>query len=92
MVVTSAAAFALDITAGARGNFNIGAGTTLEDAPSSLDYDGNMGAGFGIYGNFGLLELGGGSLGVQPEVNMNFNNGINYSTYGTSISFEDIRL
>jgi len=92
LVVSSAAVFALDITVGARGNFNMGVGTTLEDAPSSLDYDGNMGAGFGIYGNFGLLELGGGSLGVQPEVNMNFNNGANYSASGVSMSFENITV
>jgi len=89
-------AFALDITVGARGNFNMGLGTTLtKDGETYLvDYQkayfemsglsvdswkeaGNLGGGFGVYANFGLMELGGGSLGVQPEIGMNFNNGWN---------------
>lgn len=91
LVVTSAAAFALDITVGARGNFNMGIGTSVKNDDDG-DFDGNMGAGFGIYANFGLLELGGGSLGVQPEVGMNFNNGANYSESGYSTSLEDITV
>ena len=91
LVVSSISVFALDITAGARGNFNIGAGTSLEGKmKTSIDHmkdtlpsfintkeGGNMGGGFAVYANIGLLELGGGSLGVQPEVGMNFNNGWN---------------
>ncbi|MBP5444107.1 MAG: hypothetical protein J6Y60_12795 [Treponema sp.] len=92
LALSSLTAFALDITVGARGNLNLGFGTylvddykeaaqTLKDMASgggSWDEGGNTGGGFGIYANFGLLELGGGSLGIQPEISMNFNNGYNY--------------
>ena len=92
MAVTSISAFALDITVGARGNFFWGLGTTLageskewyateEAAAKALGHTwkeaGNLGGGFAVYGNFGLLNLGVGSLGVQPEVGMIFNNGWN---------------
>ena len=79
LMMASLSAFALDITVGARGNFNMGLGTTLESDNSEYWADktsSNIGGGFGVYANFGLLELGGGSLGVQPEFDMNFNNGM----------------
>ena len=89
LAVSSLSAFALDITVGARGNFNMGLGTSLEgdtkdwrdgmkdSMPPSVSWKegGDMGGGFAVYANFGLLDLGGASLGVQPEVGMNFNNG-----------------
>lgn len=78
LAVSSLSAFALDITVGARGNFNWGLGTTAEDADDDAEYNGNLGGGFGVYANFGLMELAGGSLGIQPEINMNFNNGMNF--------------
>lgn len=82
LMMASLSAFALDITVGARGNFNMGLGTSVEGSGLSDDFKkdckGNLGGGFGIYGNFGLMELGGGSLGIQPEFDMNFNNGFNY--------------
>ena len=79
LMMASLSAFALDITVGARGNFNMGLGTTLEEDDYKNYADktsSNIGGGFGVYANFGLLELGGGSLGVQPEFDMNFNNGM----------------
>ena len=91
LMMASLSAFALDITVGARGNFNIGAGTTVKNDDDG-DYDGNIGGGFGVYGNFGLVELGGGSLGVQPEVNMNFNNGATYKNGSSSITLTDMTL
>ena len=89
LAVSSLSGFSLDITAGARGNFNMGLGTSLEgdmvdmrnsmkdSIPPSVTWKegGDMGGGFAVYANFGLLDLGGGSLGVQPEFGMNFNNG-----------------
>ena len=92
MAVTSISAFALDITVGARGDFFWGLGTTLagdskdyydaaEEAAKAAGHSwktgGNLGGGFAVYGNFGFLNLGGGTLGVQPEVGMIFNNGWN---------------
>lgn len=104
IAVSAISAFAFDVTLGARGNVNFGLGTTLEGTnSSSMDYSrnivkanngtlnegGNIGGGFGVYVNFGLVDLGPGSLGLQPEFDMNFNNGYNYAakmTYsGTSI-------
>ena len=107
LAVSSLSAFALDITAGARGNFNMGLGTSLEgDTKSGMESyrasvkaagadwkdGGNLGGGFAVYANIGLLELGGGSLGVQPEVGMNFNNGWNYKLKMTSYADDEVTM
>ena len=102
LAVSSLSAFALDITVGARGNFNMGLGTSPEGVMKDLvEYQkenfesvgtfkegGNLGGGFGVYANFGLVELGGGSLGVQPELNMNFNNGYNFKGEASELGLE----
>lgn len=36
---------------------------------------GNIGGGFGLYSNLGLVDLGPAKLGLQPELDFNFNNG-----------------
>ena len=96
LVVTSAAAFALDITAGARGNFNIGAGTSIDEDfisfPGVENQGGNMGAGFAVYANLGLMDLGIGTLGVQPEFGMNFNNGYNVKEGDSSVNLHDMTI
>lgn len=94
IAVSAISAFAFDVTLGARGNVNFGLGTTLSETISrSMDSmrnaakatngtwneGGNIGGGFGVYVNFGLVDLGPGSLGLQPEFDMNFNNGYNYA-------------
>ena len=79
---------------GARGNFNWGLGTSLpEDQQKQLDSlstiieafggtvkkGGNMGGGGGIYGSVGFnIPFLGATIGVQPEVDLNFNNGYYY--------------
>ena len=93
LAVTSLSAFAVDITVGARGNFNMDIGTTPETfTRSSFDEfkaiansygltwkeSFNVGGGFGIYANFDMLNIGKGSFGIQPEFNMNFNNGYHF--------------
>ena len=93
IAVSAISAFAFDVTLGARGNVNFGLGTTLSETSSrsldstrnavkaangTLNEGGNIGGGFGVYVNFGLVDLGPGSLGLQPEFDMNFNNGYNY--------------
>ncbi|MBO4320999.1 MAG: hypothetical protein J5857_11100 [Treponema sp.] len=99
LAVTSLSAFALDITVGARGNFNMGIGTspetyvrnTFDDIKSETEPGGllegfsweegvNFGGGFGVYANFGMLNIGKGSFGIQPEFDMNFNNGYHFKT------------
>ena len=94
IAVSAISAFAFDVTLGARGNVNFGLGTTLSETISrSMDSmrnaakatngtwnEGvNIGGGFGVYVNFGLVDLGPGSLGLQPEFDMYFNNGYNYA-------------
>lgn len=90
LAVTSLSAFAVDITVGARGNFNMGIGTSQETyvrdnldlfrdiSPSTWEEGGNFGGGFGVYANFGMLNIGKGSFGIQPEFDMNFNNGYHF--------------
>lgn len=100
IAVSAISAFAFDVTLGARGNVNFGLGTTptadldytrnfVKAANGTWNEGGNIGGGFGVYVNFGLVDLGPGSLGLQPEFDMNFNNGYNYAakfTYsGTSM-------
>ena len=99
LAVTSLSVFALDITVGARGNFNMGIGTSPENfvrdmfdrvkedtEPGHLlegfswNEGTNLGGGFGIYANFGMLNIGKGSFGIQPEFDMNFNNGYHFKT------------
>ena len=99
--VVGVSAFALDVTAGARGTFAWGLGTTLpaEDAEQmktlkeaitsaggTWSEGGNLGGGFGVYANLGLINLGSLTLGLQPEFSMIFNNGytVDYAFGGTS--------
>ena len=89
IAVSAISAFAFDVTLGARGNVNFGLGTTVANLDSmrntvkaangTWNEGGNIGGGFGVYVNFGLVDLGPGSLGLQPEFDMNFNNGYNYA-------------
>lgn len=65
---------------------------SLAGGKSTLKKGGNIGGGFGLYGNFGLMDIGSAKLGVQPELDFNFNNGyhINWSASanGTSASID----
>ena len=86
---------ALDISLGLRGSFNMGLGTNLEgncatirdnnktaselDDGATFKEGGNLGGGASLFANFGFLDLGPGTLGLQPEVMINFNNGYNFS-------------
>ncbi|MBD5404249.1 MAG: PorT family protein [Treponema sp.] len=81
------AAFALDFSVGARGNFNMGLGTTfggdtkemvdsLKDMGADVSYPLVVGGGFGVYGHIGFLDFGNNlTLGATLEFGMNFNNG-----------------
>lgn len=81
------AAFALDFSVGARGNFNMGLGTTfggdikewvdyLKDAGADISYPLVVGGGFGVYGHVGFLDFANNlTLGATLEFGMNFNNG-----------------
>ncbi|MCR5062733.1 MAG: PorT family protein [Treponema sp.] len=92
--------FAIDISVGGRGNLNFGLGTTLYgETDESLKIleawvkllggkvskGGNVGGGFGVYGNLVFMNDPV-KLGVQPEINLNFNNGYHfkYSLFGNS--------
>ncbi len=67
--------FVFGLSVGARGNFNLGLGTSNEDESISDAINGNIGGGLGAYVNIGLLKIGSFGFGIQPEVNFNFNNG-----------------
>ncbi|MBD5399092.1 MAG: outer membrane beta-barrel protein [Treponema sp.] len=80
------AAFALDFSVGARGNFNMGLGTTFEkelqeelknmkDDGVDISYPLVVGGGFGVYGHIGFLDFANLTLGATLEFGMNFNNG-----------------
>lgn len=86
------AAFALDFSVGARGNFNMGLGSTFDkDTKKSVEsywkdslgfdisYPLVVGGGFGVYGHVGFLDFANNlTLGATVEFGMNFNNGKSY--------------
>lgn len=81
MFATSMFAFSF-VGAGARAGMNFGAGTTLakdyEDMAKGIsdsNKGGNIGFGFGAYALFDLFKLDFGTIYLQPEVLLNFNNG-----------------
>lgn len=52
-----------------------------------------VGGGFGIYANFGLFEAGKSVLGIQPEIDFNFRNGLKYTLkYSTSSVSEEVKV
>lgn len=52
-----------------------------------------VGGGFGIYANFGLFETGKSVLGIQPEIDFNFRNGLKYTLkYSSSSASEEVKL
>lgn len=57
---------------------NFTANVISNGGSASTKKGGNIGGGFGFYGNFGLINLGATKLGIQPELDFNFNNGYNY--------------
>lgn len=81
------AAFALDFSVGARGNFNMGLGSQfgvdtrnvvddLKDAGIDVSHPLVVGGGFGVYGHIGFLDFGNNlTLGATLEFGLNFNNG-----------------
>ncbi|MBD5406641.1 MAG: PorT family protein [Treponema sp.] len=87
------AAFALDFSVGARGNFNMGLGTTFEkdvqkslkdakDAGEDISFPLVVGGGFGVYGHIGFLDFGNNlTLGATLEFGLNFNNGKSYKSF-----------
>ncbi len=105
-LVTVSMMAALDVTTGVRGTFGIAAGTdfagetkdSVESEEELMSYLGvdssripNLGGGFGVYCNLGFIQLGAGTLGVQPEFDMFFNNGLTekftQDSYWTSATF-----
>ena len=100
-LLCSAAVFALDVSIGARGVFDIPAGTSIagESDPTG-DFSTKPFAAFGggafAFANFGLYSSGTGSVGIQPEIGFLYNqtrfqresNNITYKTTTKYASFE----
>ena len=68
--------FAVEITGGIRGAFTMNLGTKLTDEEGDPDYKTVVGGGAALYVNFGIAQLGSGMFGIQPEVGLYFNNGV----------------
>lgn len=91
MFATSMFAFSF-VGAGARAGMNFGAGTTLakdyEDYAKGIsdsNKGGNIGFGLGGYALFDLFKLDFGTIYLQPEVLLNFNNGYKIKDSGYEI-------
>lgn len=91
MFATSMFAFSF-VGAGARAGMNFGAGTTLakdyEDNAKGIsdsNKGGNIGFGLGGYALFDLFKLDFGTIYLQPEVLLNFNNGYKIKESGAEI-------
>ena len=91
MFATSMFAFSF-VGAGARAGMNFGAGTTLakdyEDMVTGIsdsNKGGNIGFGLGGYALFDLFKLDFGTIYLQPEVLLNFNNGYKIKNSGAEL-------
>ena len=89
----ASAVFGVDFAIGAKGNANFNLGLTLdsdvettvktlESTVSNVKKGTNIGGGFGGYANIGFINTPV-RFGLQPEVNMNFNNGYHFHGEGT---------
>jgi hypothetical protein len=79
-IICSGMVCALDFTTGARVSLDIAAGT----APYCYTTDEpNIGGGIGVYCNIGFAQAGNCIFGIQPEVDMYFNNGLCINGTGT---------
>lgn len=81
-VIAASALSAADVALGVRGKGSLNAGTKFveKNEPSPVgtyEYPKVFGGGFDAYSNLTIFKLGGIKLGVQPEIGMNFFNGIN---------------
>lgn len=97
------AAFALDFSVGARGNFNMGLGTTFEkdsqeyidsvkDSGIDVSHPLVVGGGFGVYGHIGFLNFANNlSLGATLEFGLNFHNGKSYKIIDDRITDDGMK-
>lgn len=81
-IVAASALSAADVALGVRGKGSLNAGTKFveKNEPNvvgTYEYPKVFGGGFDAYSNLTIFKLGGIKLGVQPEIGMNFFNGIN---------------
>lgn len=79
-VIAASTMSAADVALGVRGKGSMNIGTKLvkeNSEGSGIEYPYVFGGGFDAYTNLTIFKLGGIKLGVQPEIGMNFFNGIN---------------
>lgn len=78
------------IEVGAKGGLLLNAGTKLADNDMFEDMDEKMtlGGDVGIFGHFGLVDLGPGTLSLQPEVFFSFGNGLRAETEDEDWSYK----
>lgn len=88
-VIAASTMSAADVALGVRGKGSMNIGTKLvkeNSEGSGIEYPYVFGGGFDAYTNLTIFKLGGIKLGVQPEIGMNFFNGINQK-YTLSMPF-----
>ncbi len=89
VVIAASTMSAADVALGVRGKGSMNIGTKLvkeNSEGSGIEYPYVFGGGFDAYTNLTIFKLGGIKLGVQPEIGMNFFNGINQK-YTLSMPF-----
>lgn len=92
-VIAASTMSAADVALGVRGKGSMNVGTKfVEERSGSVEYPYVFGGGFDAYANLSVFNLGAIKLGVQPEIGMNFFNGISTkytaSALGSSTTIE----
>ena len=85
------AAFAEKVVeVGVKGGLLLNAGTKMyeDDEVSDEGMKMSVGGDIGIFGHFGLAEIGKGALSLQPEVFFSIANGIKYEEESTTVIFK----
>lgn len=87
--VSVVSAFAVDVSLGVRGNVAVNAGSTFEgNVADNVSKSSDMvwGGGFSMYTNIGFFGTDNFMIGIQPELGIQFNNGVKKTKYGTTYS------
>lgn len=87
--VSVVSAFAVDVSLGVRGNVAVNAGSTFEgDFADSVSKSSDMvwGGGFSLYTNIGFFGTDNFMIGIQPELGIQFNNGVKKSESGVTLT------
>lgn len=96
-IIAASTMSAADVALGVRGKGSLNAGTKFveKNEPSAVgtyEYPKVFGGGFDAYSNLTIFKLGGIKFGVQPEIGMNFFNGINQKLSVSGAGYSSIKI